>query len=301
MSRRTAGDSRPGAVPLQRGLAALQGRYDAAILDSWGVLHDGMRSYAGVLDCLANMRAAGWRTIVLSNAPRRGESVAAQVERFGVPANSYDEIVTSGDLARTALRRRSDSWHARLGRSFFHLGPDRDHGLLDGLGYAQVPMLSACDFVLNTGLFDDETETEDDYADLFAGARARRLPMLCANPDVEVNRGGARIPCAGALAQAYARIGGDVAYHGKPGRAAFEACLARLPGVGRHRVLAIGDSLATDIEGAAGAGIDAAFVTSGIHALELGGGGRAQTAAMEAEFRARGVAPVAVLPSLVWD
>ena len=285
-------------VPVLRGLAPLRGRYDAAILDSWGVLHDGLRVLPGALDCLARMRAAGWRTVVLSNAPRRGGAVAAQMAGFGVPADSCDAVVTSGDLARAALRARADPWHARLGRRYFHLGPARDHGLLDGLDYERAAAVGDSDFLLNTGLFDDETETEDDYADLLAAARRRGLPMLCANPDLAVNRGGARLPCAGAVARAYERIGGAVAYHGKPGRAAFEACLRRLPGVTRDRVLVVGDGLETDIAGAAAAGLDAAFVAGGIHAAELGADG--DPAALRAELARRGLAPVAVLPALRW-
>ena len=286
------------AVPVLRGLAPLRGRYDAAILDSWGVLHDGLRVLPSALDCLARMRAAGWHTVVLSNAPRRSDAVAAQMAGFGVPADSCDAVVTSGDLARAALRARADPWHARLGQRYFHLGPARDHGLLDGLDYERAADVADCDFLLNTGLFDDETETEDDYAELLATARGRGLPMLCANPDLAVNRGGARLPCAGAVARAYERIGGAVAYHGKPGRAAFEACLRHLPGVARDRVLAVGDGLETDIAGAAAAGIEAAFVAGGIHAAELGAGG--DPAALRAEFARRGLAPIAVLPALRW-
>lgn len=284
------------------GLAELSGRYDAAILDSWGVLHNGVEVYPGVLDCLAHIRKAGWRTVVLSNAPRTGDSVAAQVEGFGIPPSSYDGIVTSGDLARAALAARADPFHAALGRRFFHLGPERDYGLLDGLDYARVSELAECDFVLNTGLYYDETETEADYAALLADAKARELPMLCANPDVEVIRGGRRIPCAGAVAEAYERIGGAVAYHGKPTVAAYDACVAKLPGVAADRVLAVGDSLATDIAGAAGAGIDTLFVVGGIHADEFGyaPGADLNAAVLEAALAVRGAVVTAAIASLVW-
>ncbi|MDA1132619.1 MAG: TIGR01459 family HAD-type hydrolase [Proteobacteria bacterium] len=281
------------------GLAEVADRYDAAILDSWGVLHNGVEPYAGVLECLARMRAAGWRTVVLSNAPRQGEAVARQVAGFGVPADAYDAIVTSGDLARAALRDRSDAAHRDLGRRLFHLGPERDWGLLDGLAYERADDISACDFVLNTGLYNDETETAADYAELLSEALARHLPMLCANPDLEVNRGGKRVPCAGAVAAAYARIGGDVAYHGKPARAAFEACLRKLPGVARERVLVVGDSLATDIAGAAASEIDALFVTGGIHAGEFGP--ELNEDAVERLLRSRGAVAAAAIRSLTWS
>lgn len=282
-----------------KGLAELADAYDAAILDSWGVLHNGVEPYAGVLACLERIRAAGWRTVVLSNAPRRGEAVAKQVAGFGVPADAYDAIVTSGDLARAALRDRSDAAHRDLGRRFFHLGPERDWGLLDGLAYERADDISACDFLLNTGLYDDDTETAADYAELLSEALARHLPMLCANPDLEVNRGGKRVPCAGAVAAAYARIGGDVVYHGKPARAAFEACLRKLPGLTRARVLVVGDSLATDIAGAAAAGLDALFVTGGIHAEELGP--EPEAAAVEKVLRSRGAVAAAAIPAFIWS
>ena len=284
-------------VPLLSGLAPWAGRYDAAILDSWGVLHDGIRPVAGVLDCLARMRAAGWKLVVASNAPRQSAAVAVQVEGFGVPRAAYDGMITSGDLARAALGRRPDPWHAKLGRKFWHLGPDRDHGLLDGLDYEQVTGPGLADFVLNTGLFDDETETAASYAKFLERMRSRGQPMVCANPDVEVKRGGRTLPCAGAVARAYADLGGDVAYHGKPDPAAFEACLAQLPGVERARVLVVGDALATDVLGANRAGLDVLFVTGGIHAEALGG---ADAPAVDAALAAAGVTAVAAIPRLVW-
>ena len=290
------------AVRILAGLAELAGRYDAAILDSWGVLHDGVQPVPGALECLLQMRKAGWRMVVASNAPRTGESVRRQVEGFGVPAAAYDGIVTSGDLTRAALGERDDAWHASLGRRFYHLGPERDHGLLDGLDFEQVAGPADCDFILNTGLFDDETETEADYAAFLADAKRRALPMLCANPDVELHRGGERIPCAGAVAKAYEDLGGDVAYHGKPHPAAFKACLARLPDAAPGRVLVVGDSLRTDIAGAKAANLDALFVTGGIHAGEFnpGPGVAPDPAAVEAVLARAGVPVVAAIPYLVW-
>lgn len=289
-------------LQLISGLQELSGRYDAAILDSWGVLHNGVEPYPGALDCLARVREAGWRTVVLSNAPRSGVAVAAQVAGFGIPEDAYDEIITSGDLIRVALGAQSGPLHPALGHRFFHLGPERDHGILDGLEYEKVQELAECDFLLNTGLYDDETETAEDYTELLAEAKARKLPMLCANPDMEVNRGGRKIPCAGAVAKAYERIGGSVTYHGKPARAAFDACIAKLPGVVPHRVLVVGDSLATDIAGALRAGIDALFVVGGLHAEDFGcvPGADLSAVALEAALADRGAVVTAAIPSLVW-
>ena len=245
------------------GMKALAERYDGAILDLWGVLHDGERPIAGAVDCLAHLRESNWQLVLLSNAPRRAASVADQVAGFGIPAHAYDGIVTSGDLTRAALSK-PDAWHQSLGPTFYHLGPERDWGLLDGLRYHLVPSPGDCDFILNTGLFDDESETEADYAEMLAEAKSRDIPMICANPDRVVLRGDRRIPCAGAVAAAYEAIGGAVRYHGKPDAGAYDACQLLMPGIPKRRLLAVGDSLKTDIAGASQSGIDSVFVFSGI-------------------------------------
>ena len=249
--------------PQLPGMKALADRYDGAILDLWGVLHDGERPLPGAVDCLDRLRESDWQLVLLSNAPRRAASVAEQVAGFGIPANAYDGIVTSGDLTRAALSQ-PDAWHQALGPTFYHLGPERDWGLLDGLPFDRVPERANCDFILNTGLFDDETETEADYAEFLAEAKSLDIPMICANPDRVVLRGDRRIPCAGAVAAAYEAIGGPVRYHGKPDAGAYDACQLLMPGIPKRRLLAVGDSLTTDIAGASTWRIDSVFVFSGI-------------------------------------
>jgi HAD superfamily hydrolase (TIGR01459 family) len=284
------------------GLSELAGKYDAVILDLWGVIHDGEKPTPGALRCMAEMRAIGWPLVLLSNAPRSLASVRKQVAGFGIPPDSYDEVVTSGDLARTALARRDDPWHARLGRRFYHLGPERDWGLLDGLDYEVVQTPERAHFILNTGLFDDETETAADYAGLLDLAHRKHLPMICANPDRYVYRGHKRLPCAGAVAEAYHAIGGDCAYHGKPLPAAYRACFAKMRGVEPRRVLAVGDSLTTDIAGANAAGIDSVLVLAGLHAEEFGArpGATLDLVAVEAAAVRFGARPTAVIPEFQW-
>ncbi len=245
-------------------------RYDGAILDLWGVLHDGERPMPGALDCLERLRASGWRLVLLSNAPRRAAPVAEQVAGFGIPEDTYDGLITSGDLTRDALAD-PDDWHRALGPRFFHLGPERDWGLLDDLPYERVENSKDSNFILNTGLFDDETETEADYQAFLAEALGRQTPMICANPDRVILRGDRRIPCAGAVAAAYQAIGGKVRYHGKPDSGAYTACYSRLAGISKERIVAVGDSLSTDIAGAARAGLDSVFVFSGIDGGDLRG------------------------------
>ena len=288
-------------VPILSDYAPLAARYDAAILDLWGVLHDGRKAYPAALDCLAEMGKVGTRRVLLSNAPRRSHIVVEQTATLGLARDTYDAIVTSGDIARTALAAALEVG-AAWGRRYYHLGPARDVDLLTGLDYEAVKDVEAADFILNTGLFDDETETADDYADFFRAALARGQPMACVNPDLTVMRGSRAVPCAGALAAAYVALGGHVEAFGKPHASAFEACFAALGGIARERIVMIGDSLRTDIAGAHAAGIDAVFVAGGIHAAELGcaEGEPLDAARLQPLIEASGQTPVAALAALAW-
>lgn len=243
-------------------LDALADRYDGVICDLWGVLHNGVAVFEAAQAALARAAAAGKGVVFLSNAPRPAEVVVRQLSGFGVPETLYRAVVTSGDAARRALAG------GRLGRRWWHLGPERDRPLAEGIGLELVPLAQA-EGILCTGLFDDTTETAADYAGDLGAARARDLVMVCANPDLVVVRGTREIPCAGALAQAYAALGGQVRLFGKPGVEVFDMALAAL-GVPRERALVIGDGLRTDIKGARAAGIDALLIAGGIHADALG-------------------------------
>ncbi len=276
------------SIPLLSGFAPLAPRYDAAILDLWGVVHNGRKIFPAAADCMARMRGARLKLALLSNAPRPSSRVAEQLGGFGVDRGSYDVIVTSGDLTLEALTAEATRGTFRFGRTYYHLGPARDDGLLDDLPYRELPAIEDADFILNTGLFDDTAETPADYDRRLREAAARRQPMVCVNPDLTVMRGEVELPCAGALAQAYENVGGETAYFGKPHRVAYDACLERLGVPDPSRVIVFGDSLHTDIAGAAGAGLDAIFVASGIHAAELGAApGETPDAGRIARFAAR--------------
>ncbi len=290
------------SVPFLDGFAPLAARYDAAILDLWGVVHNGRTVFPNAAECLSRMRAAGIKIALLSNAPRRSDIIVRQLEGIGVEGRAYDAVITSGDLTRDALEAELGSGSPRFGQTYFHLGPARDAGLLDGLDYRAVPDIEGADFILNTGLFDDETETVADYQAQLRAASGRGQTLVCVNPDLTVIRGEAEIPCAGALARAYEDLGGKVAYFGKPHRGAYDACLARLGVTDRSRVVAIGDSLHTDVAGAAGAGLDAIFVTSGIHAAELGiaPGERPDPASLSKLLAGQEHPIVGVMSALAW-
>ena len=290
-------------IPILSGLEPIAGRYEGLILDLWGVAHDGRAPYEGALECLGRLRAEAKRVLFLSNAPRRAEKIAPFLEAMGIEqGRHYDHLISSGDVAREALAGRHDAWHRALGAAYFHIGPERDEGLLQGLDYHQAASLEEADFVLATGLFNDERESIEDYAPLIAEAVARSLPMVCVNPDLTVVRGDKQVPCAGSLAQAYAATGGEVRYHGKPYPRAYELCFQKLDGISRRRILIVGDSLATDIAGAEALGLDAILITSGIHAGEFGAkpGEAPDRERLEAACARVGAWPMAAMATLLW-
>ncbi len=276
------------------GLGELAGGYDGFIVDLWGVVHDGIAPYPAALDCLARLR--GRPVLLLSNAPRRADSARRMLQRMGVADTLYTDIVTSGEAVWLALRDRTDPWFARLGGRVYHFGPQRDRNVLEGLSLVLAAHPEDADFVVNTGPDDDVSDPRalETFVPELAACLRAGLPMICANPDLVVMRGGVRILCAGSLAAWYEAEGGDVATLGKPDPAIYAMALARM-GLPAGRVLAIGDSLHTDIAGAAGAGLDSLWILGGIHAQELADG--AELAGLAA---ARGLAPSGVLARLAW-
>ena len=257
------------AIRLIGGIGALAPRYDGFILDLWGVVHDGVAPLPGALECLGALVRAGKRVLLLYNAPRRADDVVRRITRIGVPAELYHHVMSSGEEAWQQLRLREDSFYAALGRRCLHIGSERDIEIREGLALEFVDLAEEAEFILNTGPAGWEDRIED-YTPLLRRALARALPMVCANPDLVVLHDGRLALCAGALAQWYEERGGLVRWHGKPFPSVYDTCLGLLGIADRSRILAIGDSLRTDIAGAAGAGIDSVFVASGIHAEEFG-------------------------------
>ena len=278
------------------GMAALADRYDGFILDLWGVIHDGVNPYEGAGDCLRHLRDAGKRCVLLSNAPRRSFAAEAMLRRMGLAADLYTGILTSGEAVHLALQRRTDPWFAALGRRVWHLGPDRDRNVVEGLDLTLVASPAEAEFVLNTGPDDHRAPTDVSlFEDVLADCARHSLPMICANPDLEVIRGGTRVICAGALAERYQQMGGAVRSLGKPDPAIYAPVMEML-GTAKSRTLAVGDALRTDIAGAAAAGVDSCWVLGGIHGEALAG----NHAAAEAEASAAGLHPVAIVPRFVW-
>jgi len=257
------------SLRLLSGLREIADDYDGFILDLWGVLHDGTAPFPGVLAALSELRQRNKRIAILSNAPRRAALVAERLTEIGIPPSLYDHIHSSGEEAWQHLKRRDDDFYRALGRVCYHIGPPRDDNMLEGIDVEIVDTVAAAEFILNTGPW-GWNETVADYQPVLDGGRAHDLPMVCANPDLVVVHRGSRIICAGALAQRYEAMGGRVRWHGKPFAAVYETCFALLRVPHRRRILAVGDSLRTDIAGANGVGIDSLLVAGGIHAEEFG-------------------------------
>jgi len=277
--------------------ATLADDYDVVLSDVWGVIHNGVASFPEACEALARFRAKGGRVALITNAPRPGAVVVKLLDRLAVPHQAYDTIVSSGDVTRAVMA-------ARPGKAVFHIGPERDLPIFDGLGLRFVPY-EAADYVVCTGLANDEVETPENYRELLAKIRARGLFMLCGNPDLVVERGEKLVYCAGALADLYGALGGEVFYAGKPHRPIYDLALERIAGLRGapaplSRVLAIGDSVRTDLKGASDFGIDCLFVTAGIHAEELGDRHDPNLAALSTIFADAGIAPKAVTRRLVW-
>jgi HAD superfamily hydrolase (TIGR01459 family) len=280
------------SIPLLNSIAPLASRYAAWVCDVWGVLHNGVHAFAPAVKACAAFRGEGGLVLLLSNAPRPAAAVQAQLDHFGIAREAYDEIVTSGDLARRILAERPE-------RRVFHLGPARDTGIFDGLDLCIAGERDA-DIVVCTGLFDDTTETPTDYVPLLGRLAERGLPMICANPDVAVERGARIVYCAGALAAEYERLGCRVLYAGKPHLPIYDLVLERIAArksapIARERILAIGDGLNTDIRGAANAGIPSVFVASAIHVP-----GALNASTLDRLFAESDARPIAAMARLAW-
>lgn len=262
-------------------------RYDVILCDVWGVLHNGVDAFPAASEVLTKARGAGVKVVLITNSPRRSQDIISQLRMIGVADTAYDRIVTSGDVTRTLI--------AAGPKKVYFLGPDRDLNLLEGLDVVNVPAEEA-EAIVCTGFFDDETETPEDYHDVLVALSARKAPLICANPDLIVERGHRMIPCAGAVAAYYEQLGGATRIAGKPHRPIYEASLAAAAeALGRPvetgRVLAIGDGMPTDVRGALDAGLDLLYISGGIHAGEYTVNGKPDEAILNAWLKRENAAP----------
>lgn len=276
--------------------APLAERYDGFILDLWGVIHDGVTPYPGAVDCLAHLKRLGKRTVLLSNAPRRAHVAQAAMRGMGIADDMYTGILTSGEATHSMLRNRLDPFFADLGTRIYHLGPERDRNVFETLPLTLVACPKDADFVLNTGPDDLGSSTDlEAWEHVLTACLSAGLPMVCANPDLEVIRGGSRLVCAGLLTQRYEELGGTARWIGKPDSSIYGPVIEMLS-VPKPRILAVGDALRTDIAGATSVGLASCWILGGIHAEEVG----SDPVKIDAAAAAAGLSPVACLPAFVW-
>lgn len=305
--QQTSRASAPG-VPILSGFGEIADRYDVVLSDIWGVVHNGREHFPQACDALRRFRERGGTVVLVTNAPRPFPPILEQLEMLGAPRDCFDEVVTSGDVTLRFVAAHGD-------KPVHHIGPPRDRTFFDimqaQLGHRPPSVeLDAAEYVLCTGLFDDD-HSPDLYAEELAKMRARDMELICANPDLIVHVGEKEQWCAGALAQLYEEAGGRVLQAGKPFAPIYERAIELAQGrrpapIDPARVVAIGDAIRTDVQGAMDQGFDAVFVTSGIHRDELHPHGRPgvrgdlDIAAMGRLLEKTGVRPVAAMPALVW-
>lgn len=287
-------------IPVIQHFADLAKRYDAFIIDLWGVLHDGVTAYPGALDCLRQLKKEGKKSLLLSNAPRRARVVAEGTARIGFTPDLYNYIYSSGEETWQQLKARVDPWHQRLGKKCLALFAEDDRNFFEGLDLQLVEKPEQAEFFLVLGAR-HFGQTVKDYEDILKQAAKRSLPMLCVNPDLEIIRKGKREICAGALAKYYEELGGEVRYHGKPHPGVYQESFKLLGKVEKNKILAIGDALRTDIKGAQTMGIDSLWILGGVHAesLQLD-----KTLGLEQrvaeQCQGSRLTPIAALPKFVW-
>jgi len=262
------------------------------ICDVWGVLHDGATAFEPAISACRTFRKTGGAIVLVSNSPRPAADVLKHLQLLGVTEDCFDAIVTSGDVTRTAVQ-------AYAGASVFHIGPERDKSLFKGLDirFALPSEASVC---VCTGFFDEDREVPEDYDGLFAELASRSVTMICANPDLYVERGDRLLPCAGLLAARYESFGQKTVQAGKPYAPIYEAAFAKFKSPpGKHAMLAIGDGADTDIKGAAAQGIDAVYIASRVF-MNGGASHALEPSELKALFADRPFRPIAAMTQLQW-
>ncbi|GGF97190.1 MULTISPECIES: TIGR01459 family HAD-type hydrolase [Rhizobium] len=274
-------------------LSEVIGGYDVVLSDVWGVVHNGVAAFQHSCQALAAARKAGATVVLITNSPRPAPGVIEQLKVLGVSDDTYDRIVTSGDVTRHLI--------AEGPKKVFLLGPERDMPLFDGLD-VEVVSADEAEAIVCTGFFDDEKEVPEDYTDMLKAWVARDVPFICANPDLVVERGHKIIPCAGAVAAYYEQLGGKTRIAGKPHFPIYEASLAAAREArgefDKSKVLAIGDGMPTDVRGALSQGLDLLYISAGIHVAEYTVNGETDEAILQAWLKSENAAPKFWMPRL---
>lgn len=251
-------------------LSDVSSQYEALFVDLWGCVHNGREAFPEAVAALQQYRKSGGIVVMLTNAPRHRTSVAEQLAILGVPTDAYDTITTSGDSARAAMYR------GVVGEKVFYIGETRDQTFFDPLSIIKDPVeitqvpLDEAEGIVCTGPFDPLADPAELRPQLLL-AKTKGLKLLCANPDIVVDRGETREWCAGAVAALYTEMGGESLYFGKPHPPIYDLARRRLAQIAKvpdDRILCIGDGLHTDVSGAMGEDLDVIFITGGLAASE---------------------------------
>ncbi len=282
-----------GEIPILSGVAEISQHRKAWFCDVWGVLLDGLTVYAPAIEACRAFKASGGEIVLVTNSPKPSAAVLIRLHAMGVPEDCFTALVSSGDATRALIE-------AYCGEPVFHIGPEHDKSLFDGLNVAFAPPAKAAAIVC-TGFFDEDREVVEDYEDMLAGFAVRGVPMICANPDLVVERGSKLVPCAGLLAQHYEALGQTVFLAGKPHRPIYEAATRRLSHpLPQNEILAIGDGIDTDIKGACAQGIDAIYIASRVHMGDAPDPGASSMQLIGRLFEGRPFRPAAAMFRLGW-
>lgn len=283
------------------GLHAILDHFDDVLLDQWGALHEGRAIFPAARDCVARLRAAGKRVLILSNSGKRAADNERRLTALGLPRAEYDLLLTSGEATWQGLRDRTDPTFAQFGRTCVLITRGGDTGIVDELDLKIVSNPVGADFVLLTGL-DDDPGAADNWRPLFIEATRRNLPMLCANPDLKMFGPKGLAPAPGTLARLYESMGGRVVHVGKPHAPIFAAALKALGRTTPQRVLVIGDSLDHDVLGGRTAGLLTVLISAGVHGAELAAlaGSAGTLASVRALAGSDDRMPDWIVPHLVW-
>ena len=237
------------------GLSEIQSKYDAFFIDLWGVVHNGLKLYPEAIDVLKNLNKINKRFVLISNAPRPSQSVKKYLINLKMDKIFLNNIFTSGEAALQILKKNV------YGKNFYHIGPKRDEDLIIGFEKNKTT-LEKCNFILCTGLFENNETSLDYYKNLLK--KYVKIKMICTNPDLIVHRGSKSEYCAGSVAEIFKQLGGEVIYFGKPYPEIYNFCIKK-----KENILAIGDNIRTDIRGANNMKLDSLFIINGVHRDEF--------------------------------
>ncbi len=288
----------PRSTVLVEGIGALTDIFDTVLLDQWGVVHDGENLHDGAADAIDRLKAAGKQIVILSNSGKRVDDSYARMRRMGIEPETFDGVVTSGELVYRNMFHDNDPFYAELGKNFLMLAWDTGRGIVEGTRYREVETVGEADFILCAGTDRQDLEA---YRDLLDGGLARHLPMVCANPDlVSVQPDGTLKICPGTIAETYRALGGVVKIHGKPAAEIYAAAETALreKGLAIGRAIGVGDSLVHDIKGASDAGHASLLICGGIHKDEIGD--PVTQDALAEVSKTYGVTPDYAAPLFVW-